>query len=345
MISTDENALTKIPFLLPNEINEEMKFMIVTKSENKFSNYNKFNTLFSDGSGEFICCQTYTDDLFHDYNINDVVILKKFIVLLAVDDKGFLPLNKKGFKLDITTLSAIELSNNNDKKILDLVVETIETLANDTESVKLFKTVKGVVLNKTISHPNQKTMVKYELANESFNYGIHLVLWNNDNVLDDTHLYTFKFVTVDKYNGGWQLSFNHFTKFEKQKKISKINISNIFIHLSQNCEKSVLYSRYDMFYMHSKGYLIGKILDSKKKQENRYQIKICVTMDDRQKILFISTFDRSNLFPYIPYNEKDVDKKMISLIGTEKKFLIAVKKVNEKTFFNVLSIFNYLKKI
>ena len=42
---------------------------------------------------------------------------------------------------------------------------------------------------------------------------------------------------------------------------------------------------------------------------------------------------------------KDVDKKMISLIGTEKKFLIAVKKVNEKTFFNVLSIFNYFKKI
>ncbi len=212
-------------------------------------------------------------------------------------------------------------------------------------SVKLFKNIKGVVLNKTISHPNQKIMVKYELANEAFNFGIHLILWNNDVLLDDNYLYTFKFVTVDKYNGGWQLSLNHFTKFEKKKKISKVNISNSFNHLSQNCDSSVLYSRYDMFYMHSKGYLIGKILDSNKKKENRFQIKICVTLDERQKILFISTFDRSNLFPYISYNENEVDKKMISLIGTEKKFLIAVKKVNEKLFFNVLSIFNFDNKI
>jgi hypothetical protein len=86
-------------------------------------------------------------------------------------------------------------------------------------SVKLLKNVKGVVLNKTISHPNQKIMVNYELANEAFNFGIHLILWSIDIVLDDNYLYTFKFVTVDKYNGGLQLSFNHFTKFEEKKKI------------------------------------------------------------------------------------------------------------------------------
>jgi hypothetical protein len=218
---TDENVLTKITVLLPNEINEEMKLMIVSKSENKFSNYNKFNTLFSDGNGEFICCQTYTNDLFHNFDINDVVILKKFIVILVVDDKGFLPLNKKGFKLDNTSVSTIEVSNKNDKTNIDLVVETIETLANDTVSVKLFKNVKGVVLNKTISHPNQKIMVKYELANEAFNFGIHLILWSNDVVLDDNYLYTFKFVAVDKYHGGWQFSFNHFTKYEKKNFKSK----------------------------------------------------------------------------------------------------------------------------
>jgi hypothetical protein len=65
-----------------------------------------------------ICCQTYSNDLFHDFDINDVVILKKFIVVLAVDDKGFLPLNKKGFKLDNTSVSTIEVSNKKDKKIL-----------------------------------------------------------------------------------------------------------------------------------------------------------------------------------------------------------------------------------
>ncbi len=59
-----------------------------------------------------------------------------------------------------------------------------------------------------------------------------------------------------------------------------------------------------MFYLHSKGYLIGKILDSNKKKENRFQIKICVTLDERQ---FVSTFDRCNLFPYISNNENEVD--------------------------------------
>ena len=68
-------------------------------------------------------------------------------------------------------------------------------------------------------------------------------------------------------------------------------------------------------------------------------MKVCSKIDDRQKILFISTFDRSNLFPYIAYTDKEVDKKIISLIGTEKKFSISVKKVNEKLFFNVQSIF------
>ncbi len=74
-------------------------------------------------------------------------------------------------------------------------------------------------------------MVKYELAYEAFNFDV---------VLNDNYLYTFKFVTVDKYNGGWQLSVNHFTKFVKKKKISKVNISNSFIHLSQNCDNLVL---------------------------------------------------------------------------------------------------------
>jgi hypothetical protein len=88
-------------------------------------------------------------------------------------------------------------------------------------SVKLFKNVEGIVLNKTISHPNKKTMVKYESANEAFNFGIHLILWSNDVVLDDNYLYTFKFVAVDKYHGGWQFSFNHFTKYEKKNFKSK----------------------------------------------------------------------------------------------------------------------------
>jgi hypothetical protein len=35
----------------------------------------------------------------------------------------------------------------------------------------------------------------------------------------------------------------------------------------------------------------------------------------------MSTFDRSNLFPFIGYAEKEIDNKMLSLIGKEKKIL------------------------
>ena len=338
--SNEETLLTKINTLISNEINEEIILLIVAKSENKFPNCIRYNTLFSDGNGEFISCQTFKEDLFKDHSLNDTIIMKKYIVLLSVDDKGFLPLNKQGYKLD-TAVSTIETLNKKTNIVKDLFIDSIDVLANISDaSVKLFKNVKGVILNKTVSYPNNKIMVKYELANEIFNCGIHLILWNNDLLIEDNYLYTFKFVNVDKYNKGLQLSFNHFTKFEKGKKISKINISNNFVHLSQNIEKSVLYSQYEMFYMHSHGFLIGKILDVNKKKEFFFQLKVCSYMDDRQKILFISTFDRGNLFPYITYSDKEVDKKMLSLIGTEKKFSISVKKVNEKLFFNVVSIYN-----
>ncbi len=92
--------------------------------------------------------------------------------------------------------------------------------------------------------------------------------------------------------------------------------------------------------MHSKGYLVCKILDVNKKRENFFQLKVCVNLDDRQKILYISTFDRCNLYPFIAYNDKEVDKKMFSLIGLEKKFSIVVKKVAQKLYFNVEGIFN-----
>ena len=58
-------------------------------------------------------------------------------------------------------------------------------------------------------------MVKYELTNELFNFGIQLILWSSDIILDYSYLYSFKYVTVEKYNNGWQLSFNNYTKFDK----------------------------------------------------------------------------------------------------------------------------------
>jgi hypothetical protein len=32
----------------------------------------------------------FNDDLFKEFNVNDVLILQKFIAVIAVDDKGFL---------------------------------------------------------------------------------------------------------------------------------------------------------------------------------------------------------------------------------------------------------------
>jgi hypothetical protein len=51
--------------------------------------------------------------------------------------------------------------------------------------------------------------MKYELVNENYNFGIHLILQSNDLLIEDNNLYTFKYMNIDKYNDGWQLSFNH----------------------------------------------------------------------------------------------------------------------------------------
>ena len=98
-----------------------------------------------------------------------------------------------------------------------------------------------------------KTLVKYELINETFNTGIHLILWSDDVVLDENYLYYFKFVCVEMYNNNSQMSFNTFSKHEKGKKVTKINISNNFKHLSQNNDTTVMISQYEMFHFHSKG--------------------------------------------------------------------------------------------
>ena len=77
----------------------------------------------------------------------------------------------------------------------------------------LCSSLKCVVLNKTVSNPNNKTLVKYELINEKFDTGIHLILWTNDISLDNNTLYLFKYITIDKYNNGWQICFNCFLQF------------------------------------------------------------------------------------------------------------------------------------
>ena len=44
------------------------------------------------------------------------------------------------------------------------------------------------------------------------------------------------------------------------------------------------------------------------------------------------------MFPYVPYNVKNVDELMMAFIGKKTKFHISVKKVNDTLFFDVTSI-------
>jgi hypothetical protein len=264
--------------------------------------------------------------------------LEKFIVLTSVDNKGVLPFNSNGYRLENTSVSKIKITKNT-IKIKENIFNSIEKISNyETGVAKVFTSLQGIVLNKTTSCPNNKIMVKYEIINEVYDTGIHFLVWSNDVILDENTLYVFKYITVDKYNDGWQLSLNPFTALEKIKKITKIKISSSFTHLSRNSSSSFLYSSYDSFYFNSNGNINCKVLIVVKKKESTFQIKVCSTLDDKPKILFLSTFERSNMFPYVPYNVKNVDELMMALIGKKTKFHISVKKVNEKLFFNVTSI-------
>ncbi len=44
-------------------------------------------------------------------------------------------------------------------------------------------------------------MEKYEITNELHTIGISLIMWSNVG-LDKNCLYNFKFINIDKYNGG-----------------------------------------------------------------------------------------------------------------------------------------------
>jgi len=45
-------------------------------------------------------------------------------------------------------------------------------------------------------------------------------------------------------------------------------------------------------------------------------------MDGKSRMYYMTAFDKSNLFPFISFNEKDVDKKMHTIMGKEKTFTI-----------------------
>ena len=81
-------------------------------------------------------------------------------------------------------------------------------------------------------------------------------------------------------------------------------------------------------------------MDIIKKKDFNFNIKIATTLDGKSKVLFLTTFKRSNLFPYIQYQEsiKNIDIKIMVLISFEIKISIKVKKVNEKLYLNVTSI-------
>ena len=255
-MSTSNNQVTKINLLLANEVNEEVILSLQSKSENKFATCTRYNTLLYDGC-EFIICQMFNDDLFKEFNVNDVLSLQKFIAVIAVDDKGFLPLNTKGIKLEFTSTAKVEKTCIIDK--IDIVISNLNILKNiEQEKNKLFKSFKAIVLNKQITYPNNKTLVKYDLTNESFEVGIYLVFWSNDVVLDENHVYTFKFVSVEKYNNNLQLSYNTFSKHEIGKKVANIKLKTNFKHLSLNNESTVIISNYEMFHFNSKGMNLRK---------------------------------------------------------------------------------------
>jgi hypothetical protein len=264
----DTSNMSKISTLIPNELNEKIILSIVSKTESTFNSI-RYNTLFYDGD-EYITCQLYNDDLFRLNNVGDVITLEKFIVLTSVDNKGVLPFNSNGYRLENTSVSKIKITKNT-IKIKENIFNSIEKISNyETGVAKVFTSLQGIVLNKSTSCPNNKIMVKYEIINEVYDTGIHFLVWSNDVILDENTLYVFKYITVDKYNDGWQLSLNPFTALEKIKKITKIKISSSFTHWSRNSSSSFLYSSYDSFYFNSNGNINCKVLNVVKKKESTF---------------------------------------------------------------------------
>ena len=100
----------------------------------------------------------------------------------------------------------------------------------------------------------------------------------------------------------------------------------------------VLFSSEEMFNQYSNGKIVGRVINCIKKKEHQYSFKVLAIMDGKSRMYYMTAFDKSNLFPFISFNEKDVDKKMHTIMGKEKTFTIAVKKTKEKVYYNVQSI-------
>ena len=98
-----------------------------------------------------------------------------------------------------------------------------------------------------------------------------------------------------------------------------------------------------MFQTISRGIIIGKILNINFKESFKFNFKLCVKLDNRDRIIFANTFEKKNLYPYINLNENDqnIKNKMLISINTNKKFIVKIKlKDFEKQlyYFNIESI-------
>jgi hypothetical protein len=70
----------------------------------------------------------------------------------------------------------------------------------------------------------------------------------------------------------------------------------------------------------------GKVLDCIKKKDFNNQLRVSCNLDSTTRLLYLSTFEKSNLQPYVSYNETDPDAEMKALLNIEKNFLVATKR-------------------
>ena len=180
--------------------------------------------------------------------------------------------------------------------------------------------------------------MKLQLINKEGTVMIDCIIWNHNSQFKIGFSYSFDCLTFEEDISTCRLIFNKFSSFQELKQ-DKITMKQNLINLSIGSDL-VMYSTYESFGQYCDGWVYGRILNITYK--TNYCFKVNIKIDNKDKIYFLTAFDKENLLP--SYSSLATIDTMSKDIGKTKKFIIHVKKKPNQDiemnnyYFNIRSI-------
>ena len=307
-------SLSKISEFPLNNIIQHANLILLHKSSKEFEKFKLYTFILSDGI-EYVELSCYNTDIFENYSCNQVI---SFEQVNSVDNSNgyYNYINKNKCKLEISAVTTHTV--NESIPIVKRIVLELKNLKTELTKVKSKRIINitGIVTSVSNVTPNNKYLTKIQLLDNSGEYSIEILIWNQKFEFKQGNEYQFNEIIFEQYDNTCNLIFAQFTTYIEHKMQRPIFIS--YCHNLSTNLNIVKYSTFESFDQYCDGWVHGRILNITNK--TYFCFKVSINIDNRDKIFFFTSFERSSLMPFFHSNYEL--SKITTAIGTMKKFVL-----------------------